>query len=419
MNQEYKNTNSPLYCEKLNVETLNKLFRLCDTQFCPLSSIVGALAAQETIKYTGKYIPLNQWFFCDFAELAQDEVTSARELTAFAPRYEHLIRILGSQNTQILQNAKLFCVGLGALGCEYMKLLALLGAGSGADGELFITDMDNIELSNLNRQFLFQEQHIGLSKAEVAAEQALAMNRDLKFVVHKEKLDVSTENIFDRKFWLSVDCVLNGLDNVESRQYVDGKCVCFEKPLVDAGTLGPRCNIQVVYPHVTSSYSDSRDPEEDSIPLCTLKHFPNKIEHCLQWARDTFTFMFQVAVQTLNEAQSNPKQRLSDLLNDNPDEYLEKLFTIMLVLLDVQRSSRNERLQKLVALADFLLQTYFINEIKQLLHNFPADLVCENGSRFWSGPKRPPTPLELQICDAEQFAFIARQPYNHLLAEAN
>lgn len=54
------------------------------------------------------------------------------------------------------------------------------------------------------------------------------------------------------------------------------------------GTLGTMGNIQVVVPFLTESYSSSQDPPERSIPICTLKNFPNAIEHTLQWARDMF-----------------------------------------------------------------------------------------------------------------------------------
>jgi hypothetical protein len=46
--------------------------------------------------------------------------------------------------------------------------------------------------------------------------------------------------------------------------------------------------VQVVLPHLTESYSSSQDPPEKSIPICTLKNFPNAIEHTIQWARDVF-----------------------------------------------------------------------------------------------------------------------------------
>lgn len=64
--------------------------------------------------------------------------------------------------------------------------------------------------------------------------------------------------------------------------YMDRRCVYYRKPLLESGTLGTKGNVQVVIPFVTESYSSSQDPPEKSIPICTLKNFPNAIEHTLQ-----------------------------------------------------------------------------------------------------------------------------------------
>ena len=52
--------------------------------------------------------------------------------------------------------------------------------------------------------------------------------------------------------------------------------------------VGPKGHTQVVVPFKTENYGASRDPPEKSIPVCTLKHFPNQIDHTLQWAREWF-----------------------------------------------------------------------------------------------------------------------------------
>jgi ubiquitin-activating enzyme E1 len=44
--------------------------------------------------------------------------------------------------------------------------------------------------------------------------------------------------------------------------------------------------VQVIVPHLTCSYNDIRDPPGKDIPFCTLKSFPNKIEHTIEWSRD-------------------------------------------------------------------------------------------------------------------------------------
>lgn len=52
----------------------------------------------------------------------------------------------------------------------------------------------------------------------------------------------STENIFTDKYWDSVDIVINAVDNIKARKYVDQKCVLHEKPFFESGTLGTKCN---------------------------------------------------------------------------------------------------------------------------------------------------------------------------------
>lgn len=66
-------------------------------------------------------------------------------------------------------------VGCGAIGCELLKNFAMINLGTGVDkqngkqGMLTITDPDHIEVSNLNRQFLFREKHLRKPKSQTAA----------------------------------------------------------------------------------------------------------------------------------------------------------------------------------------------------------------------------------------------------------
>lgn len=65
-------------------------------------------------------------------------------------------------------------------------------------------------------------------------------------------------------------------------QYMDRRCVYYRKPLLESGTQGTKGNVQVVLPDMTESYSSSQDPPEQGYGACTVKNFPNRIEHTLQ-----------------------------------------------------------------------------------------------------------------------------------------
>jgi len=66
--------------------------------------------------------------------------------------------------TNEAEQARILMVGAGGIGCELLKNLVLSGFG-----EIHIVDLDTIDLSNLNRQFLFRHEHIKKSKALVSS----------------------------------------------------------------------------------------------------------------------------------------------------------------------------------------------------------------------------------------------------------
>lgn len=86
--------------------------------------------------------------------------------------------MFGKEFQKKLLGLNYFLVGSGALGCEFLKNFALMGVGAGEGGSVYVTDMDNIEKSNLNRQFLFHEEDVGKMKSIVAAREAKSFNRE-------------------------------------------------------------------------------------------------------------------------------------------------------------------------------------------------------------------------------------------------
>ncbi len=169
-------------------------------------------------------------------------------------------------------------VGAGAIGCEMLKNFAMMGIATDGKARVHLTDMDVIEKSNLSRQFLFREKDVKQLKSIAAKNAVLPMNPAMAVEAKSIRVAPDTSDVYDDAFWDSLDAVVTALDNVEARKYVDQRCIYYKKPMVDSGTLGTKGNTQVVVPFMSESYGSSQDPVEDSIPICTLKSFPNKIE---------------------------------------------------------------------------------------------------------------------------------------------
>ncbi len=271
----------------------------------PMAAFFGGIVAQEIVKFTGKYSPLKQWLHFDIYETLPREEGVDR--TPLNSRYDDQIKIYGRALQEKLQKVNLFMVGAGALGCELIKAFALMGIGCSPDGKVHVTDNDNIEVSNLNRQFLFRKQNVGHSQSQVACEIAHGMNGALNVKDYMTRVGEDTEDLFNDDFWESLNFVVNAVDNIHARLYVDQRCVWFEKPLLESGTLGTKCNSQMVVPHKTQCYGDSQDPPEEAIPMCTLRNFPNQIEHCIEWGRDKFNELFVDTPGDLVSYLDNPK----------------------------------------------------------------------------------------------------------------
>lgn len=297
-----------LKVDEIKEELLELFAKTADGDLCPVNAVIGGISAQEVMKAcSGKFSPVMQFFSYDAIECLPEDlsVLTEAECQPVGSRYDSQIAVFGKKFQEKLGSLRYFIVGAGAIGCELLKNFAMMGIGAGPEGELIVTDMDLIEKSNLNRQFLFRPHDVQSSKSRVAAAAVKKMNPGLNVKYHETRVGPETENVYTDEFFERLDGVANALDNVEARNYMDRRCVYYRLPLLESGTLGTMGNIQVVVPYLSESYSSSQDPPERSIPICTLKNFPNAIEHTLQWARDMFEGIFtqnpQNASQYIND----------------------------------------------------------------------------------------------------------------------
>ena len=98
-------------------------------------------------------------------------------------RYAPLRATLGDELFEKVHSSKILLLGAGGIGCELIKNLVLTGFV-----DIEVIDLDTIDVSNLNRQFLFRPRHVGMPKAVVAREMAMTFNADAKIVAHHANL---------------------------------------------------------------------------------------------------------------------------------------------------------------------------------------------------------------------------------------
>lgn len=405
MKEEGDNKNPADQIESLPALLARRISLFGRCNLSPFCSFWGGIVAQEIVKYTGKFMPIKPWFYYEnFHQVLPEDDKIDRKVHENS-RYRDQIALIGDEAHKKLESLDLFMVGAGALGCEYVKLFALMGVGCGS-GRIEVTDDDNIEVSNLNRQFLFRREHVGQSKASTSCMVGKTMNPKLNAVAHKNRVSPENENIFTDQFWDKKDIVVGAVDNVRARQYVDAKCVFHEKALFESGTLGTKCNSQIIVPHMTESYGDSNDPQEESIPLCTLRNYPYLLDHAIEWGRNYFQAVFVDGsidfgkyvkdsaryIKTEKDLAANKAGSLKEKL-----DVLQKIATI---------KEGNLKPQSFVNFARQLFQDVFHDQIAQLLHSFPRDYKDDKGHLFWSSPKRPPYVIEFDAKDEMHFMFI-------------
>ncbi|KAJ8523008.1 hypothetical protein ONZ45_g541 [Pleurotus djamor] len=369
----------------------------------PIIAVIGGFVAQEVLKAcSAKFHPMVQHMYFDSLESLPDVLPSEEDCQPLGSRYDGQIAVFGKTFQDKIANHRQFLVGSGAIGCEMLKNWSMIGLASGPNGIIHVTDLDTIEKSNLNRQFLFRAKDLGKFKAEVASAAVIDMNPGLtgKILARQDPVGPDTEDVYSAEFFGSIDGVTNALDNVKARLYMDQRCVFYEKPLLESGTLGTKGNTQVVIPHLTESYASSQDPPEKETPSCTVKNFPNAIQHTIEWSRSQFDNLFVKPAQAVNSYLSEPNYIESTLKYSG--QVSEQIAQILAYLV----TNKPLTFEECIIWARLQFEEKFNHDIQQLLFSLPKDAVTSTGQPFWSGPKRAPDPLKFDANDPLHLQFI-------------
>ncbi|XP_015280291.1 PREDICTED: NEDD8-activating enzyme E1 catalytic subunit isoform X1 [Gekko japonicus] len=189
----------------------------------------------------------------------------------------------------LLNTCKVLVIGAGGLGCELLKNLALTGFR-----QIHVIDMDTIDVSNLNRQFLFRPKDVGRPKAEVAAEFLNSRIPNCAVVPHYKKIQ-DLDDTFYRQFHI----IVCGLDSIVARRWINGMLISLLNyedgvldpgsiiPLIDGGTEGFKGNARVIIPGMTACIECTLElyPPQVNFPMCTIASMPRLPEHCIEYVR--------------------------------------------------------------------------------------------------------------------------------------
>ncbi|KAF4619394.1 hypothetical protein D9613_005526 [Agrocybe pediades] len=389
--------------QEIDEKVIKELSYQATGDLSPMNAVMGGFVAQEVLKAcSAKFNPTFQHMYFDSLESLPNELPSEEDCKPIGSRYDGQVAVFGKAFQEKIANHRQFLVGSGAIGCEMLKNWSLMGLASGPKGIIHVTDLDTIEKSNLNRQFLFRAKDLGKFKAEVAAVAVAEMNPDLsgKILAKQEPVGATTENVYDDAFFDGIDGVTNALDNVKARLYMDQRCVFYRKPLLDSGTLGTKGNAQVVIPDLTESYGSSQDPPEKETPSCTIKNFPNAINHTIEWSRTQFDNLFVKPVQAANAYLSEPNYLENTLkYSGQQKEQIEQIVSYLV-------TNKPLTFEECIVWARLQFERDYNNDIRQLLFSLPKDAVTSTGQPFWSGPKRAPDPLTFNSNDPTHLAYI-------------
>jgi len=386
------------YVSQYEDKNVQKIVRSFPLDVMPVVSIIGSYTAMETIKLiTNKFIPISQWFIYSDSEIIPDKKPDNISDSGLG-------MLFGTDIELAIKKSDWLMVGCGAIGCEMLKNLAKLNFSTDK-GTLFVTDPDHIEKTNLSRQFLFRNNHIGCSKSKIAIESIKTMNKNINCIALEKKMSVENQDMVNMML-PKLTGVINALDNIEARLYMDEQCFRYNIPLFESGTQGMKGNTQPVIPFITETYSNSSDPpQEKSFPVCTIKNFPNKPEHVIHWAMDYFD-IFRRGPENVLKYLTEGDAFINSLSGYDKNIAREDIFKYCVKYNPLSWKDCS-------FWASNIFCELYRDNIMQLLDSFPKDSMTPEGEYFWSKGKRCPNIIDYDLSNKLVVDFL--ESTTHLL----
>jgi adenylyltransferase/sulfurtransferase len=178
-------------------------------------------------------------------------------------RYQRHLSLpeIGIDGQRKLKAGRVLLIGMGGLGCPSALYLAAAGVGT-----LGLVDDDVVELSNLQRQVLYQTQDVGRAKVDVARERLSALNPEIRIDPFKERLcATNVRTLFER-----YHIVLDGTDRFAIRYLINDACVVLRRPFVSAAIHRFQGQLFTFIPDRGACYRClfAEPPAADAVPNC-------------------------------------------------------------------------------------------------------------------------------------------------------
>ncbi|MPS63552.1 MAG: thiamine biosynthesis protein ThiF [Chryseobacterium sp.] len=178
-------------------------------------------------------------------------------------RYSRQIFIeeIGLEGQRKIRNAKVLVIGAGGLGSPVIQYLAAAGIG-----KLGVSDFDEVELHNLNRQTIHNENSVGVSKVKSAEEFVKKLNHQVRFIGIEQKINEANAKEIVSGF----DIIIDGSDNFKTRYLVNDVCVRLKKPLVYGSILGFSGQVAIFNCKGSKNLRDifPEPPFDENLPDC-------------------------------------------------------------------------------------------------------------------------------------------------------
>ena len=170
---------------------------------------------------------------------------------------------LGASGQQKLRDVEVAVIGLGGLGSVSALYLALAGVG-----KLTLVDMDTVEMNNLHRQVLYSLSDIRYPKVEAAERRIKQINPEVN--VNAVPENVRSENV--ASILEGVQCVVDGLDNMQSRYVINKYCADRQLPYIFGGAIGMEGNVATLkVPETPCLECILPGLDDTSLPTCDTR----------------------------------------------------------------------------------------------------------------------------------------------------